>query len=406
MPLRYARILAEIREMPLAIHPAKLAAIREFLLLQSQGVKFSAGEILQRTGGAAGKRDSTVARSPGNVAVLSLFGIIAQRMNMMDDVSGPGGTSTERFTAQFRQAATDPNVKAIILNIDSPGGSVYGVPELAGVIRAEAAKGEKPVIAQVNSLAASAAYWLASAANEIVVTPSGEVGSIGVYTVHEDVSKMLMAMGVTPTIVRAGKYKIEDNPWQPLSDDARTYLQTLVDQYYEMFVKDVATGRSAATGSKVTPAMVRAGYGQGRVLSAKDAVIEGMADRVASLDETLARFGAGGAAAAPRTDSAVKPQPIAIQKRLDGVVYAIEPWPALAIISPDFAADEHVTVEGDEIMISVANGVALYRKASETHAGDWTCELQEGTHSAPPSAKPGGRPVAHLRRELSLIELS
>lgn len=406
MPLRYARILAEIREMPLAIHPAKLAAIREFLLLQSQGVKFSTGEILERTGGAAGKRDSTVARSPGSVAVLNLFGIIAQRMNMMDDVSGPGGTSTERFTAQFRQAAADPNVKAIILNIDSPGGSVYGVPELAGVIRSEAAKGEKPVIAQVNSLAASAAYWIASAANEIVVTPSGEVGSIGVYTVHEDVSKMLVAMGVTPTIVRAGKYKIEDNPWQPLSDDARTYLQSLVDQYYEMFIKDVATGRSAATRSKVTPAMVRAGYGQGRVLSAKDAVIEGMANRVASLDETLSRFGVGVAAAAARSASTVMPTPITMHRELDGVVYAIEPWPALAIISPALAADDHVTVEGDEIMISVANGVALYRKLGETHAGDWTCALEEGTHSAPPSAKPGGKPVAHLRRELSLLELS
>ena len=393
--------------MPLAIHPAKLAAIREFLLLQSQGVKFSAGEILERTGGAAAKRDSTVARSPGSVAVLNLFGIIAQRMNMMDDVSGPGGTSTERFTAQFRQAAADPNVKAIVLNIDSPGGSVYGVPELAGVIRSEAAKGEKPVIAQVNSLAASAAYWLASAASEIVVTPSGEVGSIGVYTVHEDVSKMLTAMGVTPTIVRAGKYKIEDNPWQPLSEDARTYLQGLVDQYYEMFIKDVAAGRSAATRSKVTPAMVRAGYGQGRVLSAKDAVSEGMADRVASLDETLARFGAG-ASVAPtvHSDSTVTPTPIAMQRGLDGVVYAIEPWPALAIISPAFAADSHVTMEGDEIMISVANGIAVYRKVGETHAGDWICALEEGTHSQPPSAKAHGKPVVHLRRELSLIELS
>ncbi len=406
MPLRYARILAEIREMPLAIHPAKLAAIREFLLLQSQGVKFSASEILERTGGVAAKRDSTVARSPGSVAVLNLFGIIAQRMNMMDDVSGPGGTSTERFTAQFRQAAADPNVKAVILNIDSPGGSVYGVPELAGVIRAEAAKGEKPVIAQVNSLAASAAYWLASAANEIVVTPSGEVGSIGVYTVHEDVSKMLTAMGVTPTIVRAGKYKIEDNPWQPLSDDARTYLQTLVDQYYEMFIKDVATGRSAATRSKVTPATVRAGYGQGRVLSAKDAVSEGMADRVASLDETLARFGAGASAAPTVRSDSVKTRPIAMQKGLDGSVYAIDPWPALAVISPAFAADNHVTVEGDEIMISVANGIAVYRKIGETPAGDWTCALEEGTHSAPPSAKAGGKPVVHLRRELNLLELS
>jgi hypothetical protein len=153
--------------------------------------------------------------------------------------------------------------------------------------------------------------------------------------------------------------------------------------------------------------MVRAGYGQGRVLSAKDAVIEGMADRVASLDETLSRFGVGVAAAASaRSDSAVTPTPIAMQRGLDGVVYAIEPWPALTVISPAFATDDHVTVEGDEIMISVANGVAVYRKVGETPAGDWTCALEEGTHSAPPPANARGKPVVHLRRELSLIELS
>jgi hypothetical protein len=152
--------------------------------------------------------------------------------------------------------------------------------------------------------------------------------------------------------------------------------------------------------------MVRAGYGQGRVLSAKDAVSEGMADGVASLDETLARFGAGASAGPTMRSDSVKAQPIAMQKGFDGSVYAIEHWPALAVISPEFATDEHVTVEGDEIMISVANGIALYRKIGETHAGDWTCTLEEGTHSAPPSAKPGGKPVAHLRRELSLLELS
>jgi hypothetical protein len=142
------------------------------------------------------------------------------------------------------------------------------------------------------------------------------------------------------------------------------------------------------------------------VLSAKDAVIEGMADRVASLDETLSRFGAGASTAPTLRSDSVKTQSIALQKGLAGIVYAIEPWPALAVISPEFAAEDQVTLEGDEIMISVANGVALYRKVGETHAGDWTCALEEGTHSAPPSPKPGGKPVVHLRRELSLLELS
>lgn len=280
--MKYARIAAELREHPLAMHPAKLVAVQEFLILKvNGGAKFSIEEIAERIGHSGGRASAPSIRG---IAVLPLFGIIAQRMNMLDDVSGPGGTSTEKFTTQFREAAEDPNVKAIVLNIDSPGGSVFGVPELADVIRAEAAKGEKPVIAQVNSLAASAAYWIASACNEIVVTPSGEVGSIGVFTLHEDVSRMLAAMGVKPTLIRAGKFKAEDNPWYPLGDEAKAHLQSLVDAYFDKFVSAVARGRSAATGKAVTSAAVRNGYGQGRMLVAADAVMEGMADRIATLE--------------------------------------------------------------------------------------------------------------------------
>jgi signal peptide peptidase SppA len=218
------------------------------------------------------------------IAVINVMGIIAQHAHEVDDISGPGGTSTERVAQSLRSALNDPSVKSIVLNIDSPGGNVYGVQELADEIFK--ARGSKPIVAQVNSLAASAAYWIAAAADEIVVTPSGEVGSIGVYALHQDVSERAKMEGYKFTFVSAGKYKIEGNSLQPLEDEARAAIQEQVNAYYEDFLKAVARGR----GVKVSD--VRKGFGEGRVVRAGAAVAEGMADRVATLDETLRRLGA------------------------------------------------------------------------------------------------------------------
>jgi len=119
----------------------------------------------------------------------------------------------------------------------------------------------------------------------LIVTPSGEVGSIGVVAAHMDISKMAESAGLKVTLVSAGKYKTEGNQFEPLSDEARAALQVRVDDYYAMFVKAVARNRG------VSPADVRNGFGEGRVVGAKQAVALGMADRVATLDETLARLG-------------------------------------------------------------------------------------------------------------------
>jgi signal peptide peptidase SppA len=108
------------------------------------------------------------------------------------------------------------------------------------------ARGSKPIVAQVNSLAASAAYYIASAADEIVVTPSGEVGSIGVYCMHQDWSKALEQEGIAVQLISAGKFKTEGNPYEPLSADARDAMQARVDEYYDAFVRDVAAGRKVA----------------------------------------------------------------------------------------------------------------------------------------------------------------
>lgn len=300
--MKYAHVIAEFYSRGWALRPEVGLAMKQLLEAQASGVKFTDDEIEKRIEAvnATTLQARTRSSSSGGdaVAVIPIFGVISHRMNMFSSISG--GTSIEGLAAKFRGALQDPRVKAIIFDVDSPGGSVEGVMELASEIYN--ARKKKPSIAVANAQAASAAYWLASAAGELVVTPSGQVGSIGVYVAHQDESQALEKDGVKITMISAGKYKTEGNPAEPLGDDARSFLQSKVDDYYGMFVKAVAQNRGA------TQAAVREGYGQGRMLLAAQAVKENLADRVATMDDVLARYGVAPASAA----SAASPDSAAV----------------------------------------------------------------------------------------------
>lgn len=274
----YGHILRAVGETPWALLPSKLQAIVDLLALRASGLRLSEDEIRERIGPRAAT--SVPSTRNGAVAILPLYGVISQRMDMFSASSG--GTSTERFGQAFQQAVDDPAVAAIVLDVDSPGGSAFGVEELARQIHD--ARGSKPIVAVVNSLCASAAYWLASQADETVTTPGGLTGSIGVYTVHEDLSKAAEMAGVKTTYVSAGKYKVETQPFQPLSEEARAGMQNMVDDCYSMFLSAVARGRGVPVDE------VRNGYGQGRVLPAKQAQRAGLVDRIATLDQTVRRL--------------------------------------------------------------------------------------------------------------------
>jgi signal peptide peptidase SppA len=138
-------------------------------------------------------------------------------------------TANTPFAAAFRQALADPSIGGIVISVDSPGGSVYGVPELVAEIYR--ARGQKPVVAVADSMAASAAYWIACQAEQVYVTPGGEVGSIGVLTAHADMSQALANEGVSVSVISAGRYKAEASPYAPLTDEARAAIQARVDEY-------------------------------------------------------------------------------------------------------------------------------------------------------------------------------
>lgn len=218
---------------------------------------------------------------PEKVAVIPLRGMITPRGTLLGALFG-GDRGLQGFRATLARAAQDEQVTSILLHIDSPGGLIDLVPETAADIRA--ARELKPVVAMANTMAASAAYWLASQANEIVVTPSGRVGSVGVFSIHEDISGLLEKEGVDLTFIQAGKFKTEGNPYEPLSDDAKAAMQERIDEVYGMFVADVAKGRG------VSPEMVRKDFGEGRMVSPRAAEKAGMVDRIATLEDTAARM--------------------------------------------------------------------------------------------------------------------
>lgn len=306
--MKYSHIVAAVCSRAWAMREETVWAMQNLIRLQALGEKWTAEEIRERiavsnaaTGfvpnGRAGSRflcfeqememeaasGKRKAAAPGSVALIPVRGVISHRMNLMGDISGPGGTSIEKLTADFRQAVGDGNCKAIVLDVDSPGGSVEGVMELAAEIFD--ARKEKPITAVCNAMACSAAYWLAAAAGDVVCIPSGQCGSIGVYMMHQDESKALEQDGIKITIIKAGKYKAEGNPSEPLSPEAYEAFLGKVNDYYGMFVKAVAQYRGASQ------AAVRDGFGQGRSLLATDAVKQNLADRVATLDDVLSKYG-------------------------------------------------------------------------------------------------------------------
>jgi signal peptide peptidase SppA len=216
------------------------------------------------------------------VALIPVIGSLVNRGAWLGVNSGK--TSYEGLQHQVRQAAADPNVKAILLDIASGGGEATGAFETAAIVREAAA--QKPVTALVNGMAASAAYAIAAAASTIVTTETGVVGSIGVVMMHADYSRKLEKDGVTPTLIFAGAHKVDGHPFAPLADDVRTDLQKEVDQFYSLFVQSVAAGRK-----QLSPAAIRAT--EARTFIGADAVAAGLADSVGTFDQVLADLSRG-----------------------------------------------------------------------------------------------------------------
>ena len=210
----------------------------------------------------------------GNVAVIETTGVIHRRSGSVLCFSWDG---QDQLRGSIDYAMTDPEVKALLLSFDSPGGVAAGVKELADHIAAQTAK---PVYAYADGLCASAAYWLASATGKLYAPSTATIGSIGVIQVHCDRSGANTAEGLRYTYITGGTWKAAGREDAPLSGADQAYLQGMVDQLHSIFKTDVAA-RMGVDASQ------SAAWGDGQVFLAAEALELGLISGIVSDRETL-----------------------------------------------------------------------------------------------------------------------
>ena len=229
---------------------------------------------------AAQQKKARLPKVKGAVGVVTINGPISQKYDYFMEYFG--GASADMIGTQVEAFQQDPNVGAVLLDIHSPGGVSYGVFEAAAKIESMSQRhGGKPIVAIANSMACSAAFALMSAADQRYVTPSGDVGSVGVYCVHVDWSKWNENVGIKPTYIAVPDAKVDGNPDAPLSEEAKTELLESVQHTYSMFVNTLA--KNYGLSAKV----VKETFGGGRVFDSDKAKAAGMVEGVATFDEVV-----------------------------------------------------------------------------------------------------------------------
>ena len=278
--------LLDIINAPWAIQPEMLEEIQGIYLTHLRGEKIDLKGVEARLGQPLNNARQDYEVRDG-VAIIPAHGVLAKRMNMFMNISG--GVSTELIARDIKAALADSEVQSIILDIDSPGGTVDGMQELAEVIFNS--RGEKPIVAFTDGQMASAAYYIGAAADAIHI--SGDmviVGSIGVVTRHIDVSKAEEKMGVKSTEIYAGKFKRVASQYEPLSQEGRADIQERVDYMYSVFVKDIARYRG------VTVDAVLDDMADGRVFIGRQAIDAGLVDGVSTFDGLVDKMAGGDSA--------------------------------------------------------------------------------------------------------------
>lgn len=213
------------------------------------------------------------------VAIIPVSGSISKRAGFLSFLFG--GASIDRIRADLDAAMDDRRVKSVVLYIDSPGGRVNGVSELADHIYG--LRDKKPIVTFSDGQITSAGTWIGSAANEKIISPTAADGSIGVLTMHVDMSKMDEKAGVKVTYITAGKYKALGNEAEPLSDQAKKMIEQRLNQTYDVFIEKMARFRGAKEET------VRSDMAEGRVFIGQQAVDVGLSDRLGSMDDAMAR---------------------------------------------------------------------------------------------------------------------
>ena len=330
------------------------------------------------------------------IAIISLHGTLTKHVASMSD-----GTSTVLARRQLRTAAADPDVGAILLHVDSPGGTVSGTHDLAADIRAVGDK--KPVHAYGEDLVASAAFWDAAQAARFSTGPTALVGSIGVLHVIHDLSRLADKEGIEVHVVKFGAHKGSGVPGTAITEEQLAKYQELVDSFGADFISAVAAGRRVSEKKA-------AEWADGSIYKAPEALKMGLIDAVESLDESLAnlrsRMSGSSRSNQPRSEAKAKmsdtpTQPAAsfqeqLAARRAEIVAACDGAPKSFI-------DEQLAAGADA---STASKAWMAQLLSDREAADKRAEEAEAKQKQPRGADPlddgpgadddpsGGDPVA------------
>lgn len=272
--------ILNILRSPWAIMPDRLLEMQAiYARWEADGTNLEAitariAEAEARIGRPLSHEQQDYALREGGVAVLPIQGAIANKANMFMRVSG--GASAQMLVKQMDSMAADPRVRAAVIDGDTPGGSVFGIPELGASIRRLA--DVKPTVTVSTGMLASAGYWAGSAANGVYASgPTDVIGSIGVVMTHNYNPR---SAGQT-TEITAGRYKRMGTDTKPLDPESEAYLQSQVDHLYGVFVDTVAKQR----GVSVQDVLDR--MADGRVFIGQQALDAGLIDGFATVDDMV-----------------------------------------------------------------------------------------------------------------------
>lgn len=282
--MRLAHILEQVYARPWAITPAGWSAVDRLLQSKLSRSILEHADSVEATGAEwfADQDEPTdffgdplpQTNRIGSAAIIPVQGTIGKRVGGLARACGVA--DVEDISAALSAAVADDSVDRIVLDINSPGGSVWGVPELAEQIRVAA--DQKRVVSFVDGMAASAAYWLAAGSSYIAATRTSDVGSIGVYSAFLDESRAYQMEGLAVELFKAGRLKGAGIPGTSLSQEMREHIQAEIDQIYAWFTADVRTGRPNVTDETM----------QGQSFLAGNALERGLIDEVVgSIDDVL-----------------------------------------------------------------------------------------------------------------------
>jgi signal peptide peptidase SppA len=266
--MKYPRILSALRSAKWAATPATIQAVADALGAHLRG----AALVPDRMPGTVEEPQKAAGDNvAGGVAVIPVYGVIGRHLSSMETECG--GCDVETVGAALDAAIASASVSAIVFDIDSPGGVVAGVPELAAKICE--ANAIKPCFAFTGGQCCSAAYWIASGCTGIFATKSADLGSIGVYVALCDDSEWWTKQGYKLELIKAGEFKAMGISGKPLSDKERAMIQSDVDAIYAMFTGDVRASRDGVQNEAM----------QGQTFMGEAAVAANLADEIVpSLD--------------------------------------------------------------------------------------------------------------------------